>query len=366
MSRNALTIPLLYCDTNVSVSLFHLLKIRYSGDMEKHGYFVISLDFELFWGMSDKHTIAEYGARVFGERTAIPRMLDLFRDYDIHATWATVGMLMAHTKKEFLSYLPPEEKRPVYTDPRLSTYHHILTDGIGHDESDDPYHYGPTLVELILKTPKQELANHTFSHYYCMDEDSVLETTFGADLDAHARICELYRIKTHSIVFPRNQMNGIALRVAQAHGMHTYRGTEQHFLYRSRKEKAQSYFIRALRLIDHYINISGNHTYPLPSHKERIVNIPASRFLRPYMPLLSFLEPLRMRRIKRAMTHAATHGEVFHLWWHPHNFGIHQDENFRNLYTILEHYTMLHKTHGMESASMQEIGTLALNTQASS
>jgi hypothetical protein len=77
------------------------------------------------------------------------------------------------------------------------------------------------------------------------------------------------------------------------------------------------------------------------------------------MTALSFLEPLRMRRIKRSMTRAAKRGEVFHLWWHPHNFGIHQEENFRNLETILKHFEYLRSTYGMQSASMSEIAIIA-------
>lgn len=79
-------------------------------------FFVISIDFELFWGMSDKETIETYGTRIIGERTAIPRMLALFETYGIHATWAGVGMLIARNKDELYTFLPPPEKRPLYTD----------------------------------------------------------------------------------------------------------------------------------------------------------------------------------------------------------------------------------------------------------
>lgn len=43
--------------------------------------------------------------------------------------------------------------------------------------------------------------------------------------------------------------------------------------------------------------------------------------LRPYSPRLSFLEGLRLRRIRHEMVHAAKKGELYHLWWHPYNFG---------------------------------------------
>ena len=50
------------------------------------------------------------------------------------------------------------------------------------------------------------------------------------------------------------------------------------------------------------------------------------------------LEPLRMRRILSDLTHAAKKGLVYHLWWHPHNFGDHMDENLVFLKKILDHH----------------------------
>jgi hypothetical protein len=321
-------------------------------------HLVISLDFELFWGMSDVTTLDAYSENIRGVRTALPRMLDLFSLYSIHATWATVGMLMCRNKDELLSLLPPHDKRPTYTNPRMSTYYHIEHDGVGRNEEDDPYHYGPTLVQRILQTPHQEFANHTFSHFYAHDgknNPSILES----DLKAHASITKTYGCTTTSIIFPRNQVSEEALRICEAQGITAYRGNEDHFLYRARKAGDNSLVIRGLRLLDHYVNLSGYHTYKLKIEnlKFKIVNVPASRFLRPYMPALKLLEPLRMFRIKRAMTHAAKRGEVFHLWWHPHNFGINQTENFKNLTEILEHFKKLQKEYGMQSVSMRELAS---------
>jgi peptidoglycan/xylan/chitin deacetylase (PgdA/CDA1 family) len=328
--------------------------------MEKHGgHFVISLDFELYWGMFDKVTLAEYGDHILGERTAIPRMLMLFKEYGIHATWATVGMIMARNKQELLSLLPPEHLRPTYADMRISAYTHLATASVGDDETHDIYHFGNDLVRLIQRVPYQEIGNHTFSHFYCIDGNHNDASVFAADLAAFARIAQTYDIVAHSIVFPRNQMNEEALRVCAEKGMLAYRGNESHFLYKPRTDAAQTNLVRAFRLVDHYLNLSGHHTYPLPTRTPGIpLNIPASRFLRPFMPQLKLLEPLRLRRIKKSMTHAAKRGEVFHLWWHPHNFGIHQEENFRNLEDILLHFAALQKKYGMQSASMSDLSNL--------
>jgi peptidoglycan/xylan/chitin deacetylase (PgdA/CDA1 family) len=322
---------------------------------KRDGYFVISLDFELYWGMFDKVTLEEYGARIRGERTAVPRMLELFTQYGIHATWAAVGMLMVRNKEELFALLPPKELQPTYEDMRVSSYEYLTTADIGTDEREDVYHFGSDLVQQILKTPSQEIANHTFSHYYCIDGHRNDVRIFEADLDAHAKISATYGIKTESIVFPRNQASDEALKRCAQKGIRAYRGNENHILYRPRKDAEQSLLIRAFRLMDHYINLSGHHTYPPPPTDGMPINVPSSRFLRPWSSALRFLEPIRMRRIKKAMTHAAKNGEVFHLWWHPHNFGIDQEQNFKNLTELLEHFRNLREHYGMKSASMRDV-----------
>ena len=62
---------------------------------------VISLDFELFWGVADSRTVAGYRNNVEGEWNAIPRMLALFRQYGVRATWAAVGMLMCRNHAQW-------------------------------------------------------------------------------------------------------------------------------------------------------------------------------------------------------------------------------------------------------------------------
>ena len=56
------------------------------------GTLIVSLDFELFWGMLDCSTLEAYQDHVLGGRKAIPQLLQIFEKYGIHATWATVGI----------------------------------------------------------------------------------------------------------------------------------------------------------------------------------------------------------------------------------------------------------------------------------
>ena len=81
---------------------------------------VISLDFELFWGVAESKTIKNYGANVEGVWQAIPAMLALFERYGIRTTWATVGMLMCKNYKQWCEIIP--SIMPTYAQKSFSTY----------------------------------------------------------------------------------------------------------------------------------------------------------------------------------------------------------------------------------------------------
>ena len=68
-----------------------------------------------------------------------------------------------------------------------------------------------------------------------------------------------------------------------------------------------------------------------------------------------------MRRILDDLTYAATQGLVYHLWWHPHNFGENIQENFAFLKAILDRHRMLKQMYGMESLNMGDIARRSLN-----
>ena len=84
------------------------------------------------------------------------------------------------------------------------------------------------------------------------------------------------------------------------------------------------------------------------------MELPASRFLRPYHPRLRALDPLRLRRITAELRQAAHRGLDFHLWWHPHNFGAHLSENLGFLERILDVVDDARRREGMVSMTMAE------------
>lgn len=324
--------------------------------MKTTGTLVISLDFELMWGMFDKVSLNTYGKNIRGVHAAIPRTLELFQQYDIHASWATVGMLMYPNKATLVSALPPT--KPTYLDKTLSAYEHLEHADIAET---DTHYFAPDLVKQIIATPHQELASHTFSHYYALEEQTAggEREAFATDCTAIETVASQFGTTLSSVVFPRNQYSEETLGILRERGYTAFRGTEANFIYAARNESAKTnLFLRGLRFLDRYCNLTGMHTYQFRRTDDSLQNIPASRQLIPYSAKLRFLEWLRLRRIKNAMTHAAKRGEVFHLWWHPHNFGINQDKNFELLENLLSHYKKLQATYEMRSLNMQELAAI--------
>lgn len=314
-----------------------------------NGLFVISLDFEMLYGLNNLPNQELQKQNVLGGRKAIGKILENFRNYNIHATWATVGMIMASDKTELLNYLPV--KKPHYPKTNYNM------DLIGNDEHSDPYHFGCSLINDILKVPYQEIGSHTFSHYFCLKEgQSILE--FEADLASAFKMAEDKGLKLSSLVLPRNQIQEDYLKIAGDYGIRSYRGTEKAIVYRPQEN--ESLLKRAFRLADAYLNLFGMNCYTLEelSYVNDVLNIPASRFLRPYMPKLACLEKLKISRIKHQMLYAAKKGMIFHLWWHPHNFSKNMEENLKNLKNILDYYTELQEKYGFSSVNMLEIAEM--------
>lgn len=325
----------------------------------RHGFFVVSLDLEMYWGVRDVCSLSRYGQNFAAERKRIPELLELFERRGIHATWAAVGLLFLENKQEIGPCGPKE--RPTYDCKELSPYDYQESNLVGSGEETDPFHYALSLIREIQDTPHQRLGTHTFSHYYCLEKGQTARQ-FAADLEAAVQVARQQGIRLESLVFPRNQLNEAYLPCLKGLGIGAYRGNPRHPLYRKGNGARDPLPVRALRLLDSYVNLTGHHTYELSklsgAEGELPLNIPASRFFRSYSPRLKRLEPLRIRRILEGMTRAARRGEIYHLWWHPYNLADPKGVNLKNLERIIEHYERLREEYGMESANMEELAEL--------
>lgn len=340
------------------------------------GVLTISLDFELHWGGFEKWPLylqqadlrkqarkSFYNQYFLNTRTVIPEMLKLFEKYKVHVTWAGVGLLMHVDRNSMIKNFP--ELKPSYAQAELSAYNYIEQYGIGEGEEDDPFHYAHSLVKQIVATPWQELGSHTFSHYYCNEEGQTPEQ-FRADLKAAQKAASAYGVRLRSLVFPRNQFNDQYLKICAEEGINSVRSNPPIWFWKI-NTRQESIWKRINRGIDAYFPLAPSFTYKTDQIDVRPrypICLPASRLLRPFRPEEALLNRLKLKRIVQEMEYAAKHDEVYHLWWHPHNFGHYPEQNLRDLEVLLEQFKQIQNRYGMVSMNMNELTNHILQSHA--
>lgn len=278
---------------------------------------VISLDFELRWGVADKlpDSPEPYCRNLEGEPEAVYGMLDYFAREGIGATWATVGALACSGWDEYFDRAPAP---PAYEDPREGfklSWRKLDPQG--------RLHFAPDAVAAIAKASGQELGSHTFSHI-CFREAGCGPADVLADSQAvAAAFGEKYGAAPTSFVFPRNQVSQTeALRQA---GIERWRTNPRVACWNATRREEQSRLVRGMRLIDSLAPIGSRRA---PSREMR-----ASYLVR--FPLNERMWKLHLRRIGRD-AHRLGGGETLHLWWHPHNLGANVEGNLRRLAQLVD------------------------------
>lgn len=316
--------------------------------MNTNGFFIISLDFELFWGIFDKASIENKMSYFENTLKTIPQILNLFKKNDINATWASVGFLFYNDMEDLKNNLP--KKTPNYTNKSLSAYQYIENT---YDDKYKQFHFAPDLIKKIAQTPGQEIASHTLSHFYCLEKGQTIDD-FEADIKQHISVAKRLGIKLKSLVFPRNQYNHDYESVLLKNGIKNIRTNPNVWFWDTTKQ--ETIWQKIFRTADAYLPISNMLFDPLP-YQDGIVKIPAGRFFRP-PNRYKILNKLRLIRIKNEMTKAAKENKVYHLWWHPHNFGNNPQESLKELNDILSHYNQLQKIYGFASVNMKDFAQL--------
>lgn len=263
---------------------------------------VISLDFELRWGVADKLPLeaSAYRRNIDGATDAVYGMLDLFQREGIGATWATVGALACSGWDEYHELAP---RQPQYSDARLrfkKEWRELDPAGT--------LHFAPAVVRAIVDAPDQELGSHTFSHIY-LREDGCLPTDVAADSRAIASLFEQrFGMIPTSFVFPRNQVAQTG--TLEECGIRRWRANPRPFYWDTMRREEQSRWIRGLRLVNDVLPTGTRRAW---SHEVR-----ASYLLR--FPLQPSAWKLHSARIRHDAANLQP-GETLHLWWHPHNMG---------------------------------------------
>lgn len=312
------------------------------------GTLAISLDFEMYWGMADITEVDEMTPVMQNVHTVVPRLLELFKKYEIHATWATVGALMAENDEDFLDnlYSGITEQTTVMLE-KVG----VLAKNAGKCPRD--ILFAPDLVAMVANADGQEIATHTYSHYYCSEADSTPEA-FASEIKSALEMAEKKGLDINSAVFPRNQVADEYLEAMDGVKPLAFRGNESGWIAAIKSKSLKLWTL--VWYIDNYIPLQKRCSYKIGEIFDRgRLNIRNSRFFKPFRPKFRFAERLKLRRYKREMLKAAKKGEIYHMYWHPHNFAVDTEINFAQMDELLSYYSELREKYGMKSMNMNEV-----------
>jgi peptidoglycan/xylan/chitin deacetylase (PgdA/CDA1 family) len=330
--------------------------------MNHPGVFCISLDFELHWGCFENMLLTDAAKQYFrNTRDVIPKKLQLFADNGIHVTWASVGMLFNRNQTEWQQNKPA--LIPTFTNPAVSAYEWIHQHGFEGEA--DPFHFAPDLIDMILQTPHQELATHTYAHYFCLEAGQT-RAQFAADMQQACALAAARGKKIRSLVFPRNQFNEAYLSVCSDLGITAVRSSPA-IWYWSPATRS-SFLKKFFRAGDAYIKmqpIKPVYLKDIRVDQGLPLLLPSTRLYRPWKAGQPVQNKLKLRRILNEMTEAARSKAYMHLWWHPHNFGNNPAECLDELKIILQHFQSLKSKYGFQSMHMEDIANHLLGSQTS-
>ncbi len=314
------------------------------------GIFTISLDFELIWGTIDLFGVEKFRQACETERNqVVDRLLELFTEYRIPATWLTVGHLFLDKCGLDQGRKHPEIARPSHKWHEEDWFTHDPCS----DEAHAPLFYGKSLVEKIQNNPvKQEIGSHSFSHMIFGDEGCSVESS-RSDIAECVKVAETYNIKLNSFAFPRDSIGH--LDVLTEFGFTTYRGAIPKWYEQGSKRSV-------VKRLAHLWDVVTAASPPVVSpvyEKNGLLNIPGSMIffpshgIRRYIPM-----SLRVKRARKGLDLAAEQKRIFHLWFHPTNMAFEIEQMFDGLRAILQYASELRANGWLDTLSMSEINEL--------
>jgi peptidoglycan/xylan/chitin deacetylase (PgdA/CDA1 family) len=311
------------------------------------GAFTLSLDFELIWGTLDLFGPDRFRRACEIEREVIiDRLLALFVEFDIPATWCVLGHLFLGRCESQDGCLHPEIVRPNHAWSRGDWFAHDP----GGDEEQAPIFLGRSLVKKIKACPvQQEIGCHSFSHVIFGDTGCSRETAVS-ELAASTRLAREIGIEMKSFAFPRNEVGH--LDVLKEYGFTSYRGPEPTW-YDSEQIGGVS---RRLAHLWDVVTIAEPPVVLPEFDKSGLWNVPGSMIyfpahgLRRYLPIW-----FRVKRAIKGLNAAASRGRIFHLWFHPTNLAEQTDRMFVGLRRILRHAAILRESGRLETLPMRKL-----------
>jgi len=307
------------------------------------GTMVISLDTELAWGTIDKPDSYQNNLEDYKKtREIIDKILVLFIEKNISATWAFVGHLLLESCKE-----KNDIKHPDYIRTNFSHYKNdwFKMDPASNIE-EEPLWYGKDIVEKVINSDVyQEIASHSFAHLLYGNSETKKETAIS-DLEEFEKAINDYNIDCKSFVFPRNQVGFID--ELKKFSYITYRGEEPSWY-----DGFSRYPKKVAHMVDQFFAITPPVVEPV--NNDGLLNIPASMLylsmdgFRKYIPLKS-----RINKAKKGINSAIKKGKIFHFWFHPFNLATAPDKLIPGLEEIIDYANEMRKSNKLEIKTMGE------------
>lgn len=238
----------------------------------KKGVFCISIDLELLWGRKDLNYRA-FISKTKKERGIIKKLLNLFKKYNIAATWAVVGKML-------------ENRNSLWS--------------------------GRDIIKLIRSYPNQEIGSHTYSHevFIQIGYEKAKE-----EVEKTVEIFKKEKISYTSFVFPRNKVH--YLNLIKKNGFKAYRGPDRRkweLLYPLPPPVFTPSISNGL------VNIPGSMYFV------------SGRGIRKYIPF-----GIRFLKIFLGINRAIKEKKVFHLWFHPVDFADNEEKLLKELELVLKY-----------------------------
>jgi len=303
---------------------------------------VISVDTELAWGFHHRDNPPK--ERIEGARSSLTKILDLFDEYEIPATWAVVGHLFLD-RCDGIHKDHSVGKNWFQKDP-------------GGTIAENPNWFGTDLIKQILKAEiEHEIGCHSFSH---VEFDSVEREIAESELQLSIFAADKIDIDLESFVFPKNKIGHRDL--LKEYGFTSYRGLEPPSWYDKISLQRRGIFTNSIRKVGKFVDFTTFRTKPSivnPIIDEfGLVNIPASLDVYCFEGKArqiseSIFGDLVVLKIKKGIDFITKNNGILHLWFHPNNLT--QNKDFERLVKILNYVYKKKEKSSLEVKTMKDI-----------
>jgi len=305
------------------------------------GCFIFSLDMELAWGYYDKFVPGLFSPDGSREREAVRRLLSLFDEYEIPATWAVVGQLFYRSHKE-AAFNPAEDWKGKY--PLFERMYY----------ENHPLLFAPDILEMLLTSKiRQEIGFHGHTHKV-FDEETMSPERAKSEIQAWKDAAKPVNIEPKTVIFPRSRVGYFNL--FRQSGFTCYRGLERY--------PAKVYYLpvvgRFFRRFHYYLTaVTFPSRYSAEVDPSGLVNLRFSRWLFGFNRRLEVwldrfnLHTLRLQTLVQGVRKVAEEKKILHVFAHPCEFKTERD--FQKPRFLLCHVANEVQKGRMVSTSMEQM-----------